>query len=90
MMCVFICIIGSDPSAGDYCEFIKEATMMREFQHENVLTLYGVLIKENRPYVILPLMENGDLHTYLLNPINVSFNVIYQSFSNTFLSTQTL
>ena len=79
-MCYLMCIIGN-PSSRAYSEFIEEATMMMEFQHENVLTIYGVMIKEDKPFVILPFMENGDLHSYLVQPSNVSFNVIYQSFS---------
>ena len=38
---------------------------MRGFKHRNVLTMLAITFKKNRPYVILPFMENGDLKTYL-------------------------
>ena len=56
----------------DLLEFLEEATLMKDFQHENVLHLVGVVLQEGKPYVLLPLMENGDLRHFLLNPNNVS------------------
>ena len=53
-------------------EFLKEAIVMKNFKHPNVLPLLGVVIKENIPYVILPFMDNGDLKTFVSNEKNVS------------------
>ena len=53
-------------------EFLKEAIVMKNFKHPNVLPLLGVVIKENIPYVILPFMDNGDLKTFVSNENNVS------------------
>ena len=39
---------------------------MIDFKHENVLSLVGVVSEEReRPLVVLPYMENGDLCTYI-------------------------
>ena len=46
---------------------MAEATIMKDFHHPNVLTLYGVVILQNKPYVLLPLMENGDLQSFVRN-----------------------
>ena len=44
---------------------------MKEFQHENVLTLIGVCFdNEGLPIVILPFMSNGDVLSYLRNEDN--------------------
>jgi len=52
-------------------EFLQEATMMRHFNHPNVLSVVGVVFKEGRPFVLIPFMENGDLRQYLRNQNNV-------------------
>lgn len=48
-------------------EFLKEALVMKDFDHTNVLTLIGVCLdgEEGLPNVIIPFMANGDLHSYL-------------------------
>ena len=53
-------------------KFLEEATMMLDFNHQHILPLLGVSIHKNRPHVILPYMENGDLKEYISNPQNVS------------------
>ena len=47
---------------------------MQYFDHANVLGLLGVAIQNDRPFVILPYMENGDLKSFISNPENVSMN----------------
>ena len=71
---------GARNNPKDIYEFLKEATMMKNFKHPNVLSLYGVVFILNRPYVIIPFMAHGDLHGYVSNPRNVSrikFKVLY-------------
>ena len=46
-------------------DFLEEAVIMRNFKHKNVLSLIGVVIDNNKPHVLLPFMENGDLKSYL-------------------------
>lgn len=44
---------------------------MKDFNHEHVLTLIGVLMDENScPMVILPYMKHGDVLKYIRNPEN--------------------
>lgn len=47
---------------------IKEACVMKDFDHPNVINLLGVCIKDELPLVIIPLMENGSLLEYLRTP----------------------
>ena len=56
----------------DVTQFLEEATIMKDFQHSHVLQLVGVAIQDDRVYVVLPYMENGDLKTYVSNDDNVS------------------
>jgi len=43
---------------------------MRGFQHENVLELIGVTLVDRMPAILLPLMQNGDLRSYLRDADN--------------------
>ena len=50
----------------DLENFLAEGTLMMNFKHENVLSLVGVVsVTGERPLVVLPYMENGDLCTFL-------------------------
>ncbi|KAK2141614.1 hypothetical protein NP493_5173g00007 [Ridgeia piscesae] len=53
-------------------EFLAEATIMHKFEHPNVLSLLGVVIEKNTPYVIMPLMKNGDLKGFIAQRDRVS------------------
>ena len=57
------------------CEqFLKEALLMRDFRHENVLRLIGVTLDSkdsNMPMVVLPFMKHGDLLSYIRDESNV-------------------
>ena len=46
-------------------DFLQESLTMKEFSHPNVLSLIGVSVHNDKPCIILPLMSNGDLNTYL-------------------------
>ena len=48
------------------CSFLEEASIMSTFEHPNVLSLIGVALDhQEKPYVVLPFMENGDLKTFV-------------------------
>ncbi|CAM9782853.1 unnamed protein product [Lampetra planeri] len=53
-------------------EFLSEAVCMNEFDHPNVLGLIGVCMEMSqqhrmpRPMVVIPFMQHGDLHSFLL------------------------
>ena len=53
-------------------DFLNEAMIMRKFNHPNVLSLIGVTVHDNKPSVILPLMENGNLKKFLNSHQSVS------------------
>ncbi|ELU15567.1 hypothetical protein CAPTEDRAFT_168773 [Capitella teleta] len=54
----------------DRLNLVKEVMYMKDFSHENVLGMYGTFIQNNFPYVILPLMDHGDLKNFIQNPEN--------------------
>jgi len=55
----------------DKVSFVEEETIMIDFKHRNVLSLIGVYIQDGFPYVVLPLMENGDLREFVTKPDKV-------------------
>ena len=47
-------------------DLLKECVKMQEFDHPNVLKLLGVCLDGGpAPYIIMPFMANGSLHSYL-------------------------
>ncbi|XP_034019939.1 tyrosine-protein kinase Mer [Thalassophryne amazonica] len=56
----------------DLHEFLKEAEMMKNFNHDNVVRLVGVTLQKEQdsplpvPLVILPFMKHGDLRRFLI------------------------
>ena len=58
----FIC-----PSLGflDPSNFLKECLKMKAFVHPHVMGILGICLAGQIPYVVMPFMANGSLHTYL-------------------------
>lgn len=54
-------------------EFIKEAKLMNNFKHKHILQLIGVCLNNDPNFIIMELMEQGDLLSYLRKnrPTNV-------------------
>ncbi|XP_026209098.1 tyrosine-protein kinase receptor TYRO3 isoform X2 [Anabas testudineus] len=56
----------------DLHEFLREAEIMQNFDHENVVSLLGVTLQREQdsslpvPLVILPYMKHGDLRRFLI------------------------
>ena len=48
-------------------DFLKEAKSMANFEHENIVELIGICLDNDPNFLILELMEGGDLLTYLRN-----------------------
>lgn len=63
-------------TAKDIVNFVKEALLMKDFDHMNVLQLVGIVYEptdpEGLPLVLTPLMEKGDLKTLISDPFYVS------------------
>ncbi|XP_063042441.1 tyrosine-protein kinase receptor TYRO3 isoform X2 [Engraulis encrasicolus] len=59
-------------SQEDLETFLKEAEIMRDFDHENVVNLLGVSLEQDGessipvPLVILPFLKHGDLRRFLI------------------------
>lgn len=56
-------------------EFLKEAQLMSHFQHEHILRLLAVCTDNDPFFLILELMEGGDLLSYLRSSRGVSFRL---------------
>ncbi|XP_064629628.1 proto-oncogene tyrosine-protein kinase ROS-like isoform X2 [Lineus longissimus] len=46
-------------------EFLKEALLMSNFKHKHILSLLGVCLDNDPQFIILELMEGGDLLSFL-------------------------
>lgn len=67
------------PRDMDVQGFLDEALIMKDFDHENILSLIGICLgKDHMPLVVLPYMAHGDLLSYLRNVNNVSLFKKYQ------------
>ncbi|XP_033744657.1 hepatocyte growth factor receptor-like [Pecten maximus] len=59
------------PREIDVQSFLEEAMRMKDFHHENVLTLTGICFgMDDMPLVVLPYMSHGDLLSYIRNEEN--------------------
>lgn len=69
---IFFFISGKNPKDLDINMFLKEALIMKDFQHRHVMRLVGICLGNDQlPLVILPFMQRGDLLSYLRDPKNV-------------------
>ena len=64
---------GADCDEKEVSDFVEEVLRMRGFHHRNVLSMLGLVLRDNRPYAVLPYMQNGDLRAYLKDTSRVSF-----------------
>jgi len=63
---------GNEPKDLDVHMFLKEALIMKDFNHSNVMQLIGLCFGiERLPLVVLPYMNKGDVLSYIRNVGNV-------------------
>ncbi|XP_065843513.1 insulin receptor-like [Oscarella lobularis] len=62
-----VAIKGLKPNSKPFerCLFLKEASVMKNFVCDYIVCLIGIVSKGNPVYVVIELMENGDLKSYL-------------------------
>ena len=60
-------------------EFLKEAKIASSLKHENIVALIGVCIEDDANFIILELMEGGDILSYLKVRLSktLKYNDIY-------------
>ncbi|XP_062302472.1 proto-oncogene tyrosine-protein kinase ROS [Osmerus eperlanus] len=55
-----------EATESEKAEFLKEAHIMSQFQHPNIVRLLGVCVQNEPQFLILELMPGGDLRSYLM------------------------
>lgn len=57
-------------------EFLQEAQLMSNFKHEHILQLLGVCLDNDPHFIIMELMQGGDLLTYLRSSRNPNVSIL--------------
>ena len=57
----------SQCSESDRVKFLREAAIMGQFVHNNVVQLHGVVTEEENMMIALEYMPKGDLHEHLIH-----------------------
>ena len=57
--------LNSQCSESDRVKFLREAAIMGQFLHNNIVRLHGVVTEEEKMMIVLEYMPKGDLHGYL-------------------------
>ena len=64
-------------------EFLMEAVLMADFNHRNVMWLIAIIVDDDmNPHVLLPLMDNGDLRSFIAKPTNVCTKWVWFHFQS--------
>ena len=58
--------LNSKCSQSDRVKFLREAAIMGQFQHNNVVQLHGVVTEEENMMIVLEYIPKGDLQELLL------------------------
>ena len=59
--------LNSQCSESDRVKLLREAAIMGQFVHNNVVQLHGVVIEEENMMIVLEYIPKGDLREYLLD-----------------------
>ena len=59
--------LNSQCSESDRVKFLREAAIMGQFVHNNVVQLHGVVTEEENMMIVLEYMAKGDLREFLIN-----------------------
>ena len=79
-MYILVFVAHSD-SIKNRVEFLMEAVLMADFDHKNVMWLIAIVIDDDmNPNVLLPLMDNGDLRSFIAKPSHVSYFIMHLEF----------
>ena len=57
--------LNSQCSESDRLKFLREAAIMGQFVHNNVVQLHGVVTEEENMMIVLEYMPKGDLQVYI-------------------------
>ena len=57
--------LNSETSQSDRVKFLREAAIMGQFQHNNVVQLHGVVTEEENMMIVLEYMSKGNLQNHL-------------------------
>ena len=49
----------------DPTDVLKECLKMKAFIHPHVMGILGICLADQAPYIVMPFMANGSLHSYL-------------------------
>lgn len=67
---------GKNTHSNDFSDFLVEATIMKGFEHPNILSLMGIIVDGEDIFVVLPYMANGDLQKHVLRKVKANENSI--------------
>ena len=62
---VAIKMLKNDMTEDSLKDFEREAEVLTNMDHKNIVTFYGVCIQEDTCMMIFEYMQNGDLNNYL-------------------------
>ena len=55
-----------NPDEKEVSIFLEEALIMKDFNHPNILPLYGVVFADSLPFVVFEFMDEGNLKSYII------------------------
>ena len=59
--------LNSQCSESDKTKFLREAAIMGQFVHNNVVQLHGVVTEEENMMIVLEYMPKGDLREFIID-----------------------